>query len=125
MIVEHRRVGRAAGGRRCDVAELPTAIPLRELWDAATHHYSIRLTCRRCGHSRVLHAAALWWLFHRKGWAARFRDVRRRMFCAMCWARRHERLHGPDLDLVRDEPTDTSIPLPSELDWKRELRRRR
>ena len=30
-----------------------------------------------------------------------------------------------DIALVNEEPTDDSLPMPSELDWKRERRRRR
>ena len=105
--------------------DLPTAYPLRDLFDAAVRHGGVRLTCRACRHSAVLDSHALWWLFHRNGWADRFRDVRKRCVCLMCLHRRGEKVRMPDLELVDEPPTDTSLPMPAELDWKRELRRRR
>lgn len=103
----------------------PPLHPLRDLFDAAVRKRSVRLTCRRCRHVQILSAAALWWLFHRKGWKDRFGDVRRRCVCHPCWRRHGEKIRNPDLELVDEPPRDVSLPLPSELDWKRELRRRR
>jgi len=34
-------------------------------------------------------------------------------------------VRNPEFELVDEAPTDTGLPAPSELDWKRELRRRR
>jgi len=110
------------GGR---VADLPTAYPLRDLFDTAVRGRSIKLTCRRCGHVSVLNAHALWWLFHRNGWSDRLADVQKRCTCMICWYRLKEKVRRPSLELVHDEPTETRLPMPSELDWKRELRRRR
>ncbi|HYE29174.1 MAG TPA: hypothetical protein VEA61_13220 [Allosphingosinicella sp.] len=105
--------------------DLPTAYPLRDLFDAAVRGRSVRLTCRRCGHSAILSSHALWWLFHRRGWRDTFDDVRRRSLCLMCLHRRGETVRGPGLELVHEPPTDTGLPMPSELDWQREVRRRR
>ena len=107
------------------MADLPTVLPLRDLFDAAVRHPGVKLTCRRCGHARILSAPGLWWLFNRKGWRDDLRDVQRRYFCLMCWHSGGHRIHFPELELVDEEPTDSSLPLPSPLDWKRELRRRR
>lgn len=105
--------------------DLPTAYPLRDLFDAAVRHRTVKLTCRRCRHSNSFAAAALWWLFHQKGWKDRFVDVRRRCICLHCLHRFGEKVREPHLELVEEEPTDQTLPMPSELDWKRELRRRR
>jgi hypothetical protein len=43
----------------------------------------------------------------------------------MCLHRRGLKVRDPELELVDEAPTDTSLPMPSELDWKREVRRRR
>lgn len=107
------------------MADPPSAYPLRDLFDAAVRGRSIRLTCTRCGHGAVFDSHALWWLFHRRGWLAAFEDVRRRCVCIMCLHRRGEKVRNPRFELVHDEPTDTSLPMPSEIDWKREQRRRR
>ena len=100
-------------------------VPAQDLWDAAAQHSNVRVTCRRCAASKIFHAAALWWLFQCNGWSGRLGDVRRRFYCAVCWARHRQRVYRPELEPVDDAATDTSLPLPSELDWKREARRRR
>ena len=107
------------------VSDLPSAFPLRDLFDVAARGRSVRLTCPKCAHSAVLSSHALWWLFHRKGWVDTFSAVRRRCLCLLCLHRRGEKIRNPELELVDEAPTDTSLPMPSELDWKRELRRRR
>jgi hypothetical protein len=107
------------------MSDLPTAYPLRDLFDVAVRSRSVRLTCARCGHGNVFSSHALWWLFRRKGWVDSLREVRRRCLCIMCLHRRGLKVRDPELEPVDDEPTDTSLPMPSELDWKREVRRRR
>jgi hypothetical protein len=107
------------------MADLPSAYPLRDLFDAAVRGRSVRVTCRLCGRSAVFSSHALWWLFRRKGWRDGFEDVRRRCLCLLCLHRSGRKVRGPELELVSDGPTDTSLPLPPELDWKREVRRRR
>jgi hypothetical protein len=107
------------------VSDIPTAYPLRDLFDVAVRGRAVKLTCTRCGHGTVVSSHALWWLFHKKGWVDTLREVRRRCLCIMCLHRRGVKVRDPDLDLVDEVPTDTSLPMPSELDWKREVRRRR
>ena len=43
----------------------------------------------------------------------------------VCWCRRQRKISNPALELVMEAPTDTSLPMPTELEWKREMRRRR
>lgn len=107
------------------MADLPSAYPLRDLFDAAVRGRSVRLICRACGHRAVLSSHALWWLFERKGWRDAFADVRRRCVCRACLARTCHKVRDPLLELVHDTPSDMSLEMPTELDWKRELRRRR
>lgn len=107
------------------MAKLPSPYPFRDLFDGAVRYSAVKLTCKRCKHAQILRAAALWWLFYRNGWADRFGDVQRRCYCLLCYHRRGEKVHYPALEFVDVEPTDDSLPMPSELDWKREQRRRR
>jgi hypothetical protein len=107
------------------MADLPTAYPLRDLFDVAVRHSAVRMTCLNCGHKAVISSHALWWLFHKKGWQDHFADVRKRCICLMCLHRRGDKVRYPEFEMVDEEPTETSLPMPSELDWKRELRRRR
>ena len=107
------------------MADLPSAYPLRDLFDAAVRGRSVRLTCRACGHKAVLSSHALWWLFERRGWRDAFADVRRRCVCRPCLERHGRKVREPALDLVHEPPTDTSLEMPTEPEWKRELRRRR
>ena len=41
------------------MAELPTAYPLRDLFDAAARGRNVKLTCTACGHVTILSGAAL------------------------------------------------------------------
>lgn len=105
--------------------DLPTAYPLRDLWDAAVRHKTIRLTCPRCRHVATLSASSLWYLFHRKGWRDWFADVRRRCVCLNCLQGRGLKIRNARLELVDDPPTGQLLPEPPEPEWKREMRRRR
>ncbi|HEU0100327.1 MAG TPA: hypothetical protein VFQ67_16330 [Allosphingosinicella sp.] len=107
------------------MSDAPTAYPLRDLFDVAVRGRSIRLTCARCGHATVVSSHALWWHFHRKGWVDTLREVRRRCLCIMCLHRHGLIVRDPVLELTHTPPTDTSLEMPSELDWKREVKRRR
>lgn len=107
------------------MSELPTAYPLRDLFDAAARGRNVRLTCGECGHVAILHGMGLWWLFQKRGWMDAFSDVRRRSICMVCWCRFRRKVRNPALDLVEDPPTDTRLNMPSQLEWKKELRRRR
>jgi len=93
--------------------------PVRDLFDAAAHGYSILLTCRGCRRTRIFHAAAVWHHFRRRNFPDHLRDVPRRFRCRVCDRR------APALELVHESPDDASLPLPTALEWKRELRRRR
>ena len=105
--------------------DLPTVNPFRDLYDAAIRYGAIRLTCRRCRHQTIVSALALWYHYHKKGWADRFREVQRRSICMVCWYERQEKVRMPDMEFGDWEPTDTRFPLPSEFEWKAEQRRRR
>jgi hypothetical protein len=107
------------------MSDLPTAYPLRDLFDAAARGRAIRLTCSKCGHFSIVSSHALWWLFRRKGWVDSLREVRRRCLCIMCLHRHGKKERDPRLELVDEPVTDASLLMPSELDWKREVRRRR
>jgi hypothetical protein len=103
----------------------PPLHPLSDLFDAAVRHKTVKLTCGRCRHANSFSAAALWWLFQRRGWKDEFAAVRRRCVCLHCWRRHGFKIRSPRFELVDEPPLDVSLPLPGELDWKRELRRRR
>ena len=99
--------------------------PIRDLFDAAVRQPSIKLTCRRCGHTATLSAHALWYLFRKKGWQDELRAVQKRCVCTVCFMQGRRKVYGPDLELVDAEPTESRFPMPSEFEWKAELRRRR
>jgi hypothetical protein len=93
--------------------------PIRELFDAAAQGYNLQLKCRGCRRFEVLDAHAVWHLFQRKGWRDLLRDVPARFRCRNCGRK------PPFLELVHEDTTCTDLPMPSEAEWKRELRRRR
>jgi hypothetical protein len=107
------------------VADLPSAYPLRDLFDAAVLTAISSSLCRQYQHLAVFHCHALWWLFQRRGWNDRFGDVTKRCVCTICWYRVGKKVRDPRFELVTDAPTDSRFPMPNELDWKGESRRRR
>ena len=96
-----------------------SANPLRDLFDATAKHYAVKVTCRSCRRQRIFPAAALWWHFKRNAIPDRLRDVPKKFRCRTCGSR------GPSVDLVHEQPNENSLPMPSEMEWKHELRRRR
>ena len=58
------------------------------------------------------------------GWKVR-EEVRRRSVCLHCWRRHGVKIRGARFELTEEAPLDVSLAMPAELDWKRELRRRR
>ena len=102
-----------------------SANPLRTLWDAAVRGYTIKLTCWACRHIVVRHAHALWWHFERKGWNDSFKELQKRCVCRPCLKERNQIIRNPRLELVQEEITEEPLPLPSQEEWKRALRRRR
>ena len=102
-----------------------SAYPLRNLWDAAVRHYSIKLTCRVCGHVRILHGVGLWWLYERRGWPDGFAEVTRRSVCIPCRSERRRVVRNPAFELVHEEITGEPLPLPSVSEWKKALARHR
>ncbi|MCJ8157408.1 hypothetical protein [Sphingomonas sp. LaA6.9] len=96
--------------------------PMKDLFDAAARHKTLRFTCR-CGHSAIFDGHALWWRFEKKGWNDALRLVPFHMRCGKCRALGRPKI-PPRLELT-DLDNDTDLPMPSEEDWKRALRRRR
>lgn len=98
---------------------------VHDLWDVGAHHYNVKFTCRRCGHWRVFHAAALWWLFETRRWNGHLSEVRRRVVCGVCWSVTREKVGRATMEIVDDNPSGDGLPLPSDRDWKAEARKRR
>jgi ribosomal protein L44E len=94
-----------------------------DLWDVGAHHLNLRFTCRRCGHHRVLHAAAVWWWFKGKGLTGHLSRVPQRIVCGVCWTAHRLKVRNPRMELVKDD--HEPLPLPSEKEWKQEAKRRR
>ena len=105
--------------------DLPSAYPLRDLWDASVRHRAVKLTCPKCGHCSSFSGSSLWYLFHLMGWNDRFPDVQKRCICLICLHRQGIKVRYPRLELVDELPTEMRLPEPPEIEWKREMRRRR
>lgn len=96
---------------------------VHDLWDVGAHHANLKVTCSRCGHWKVIHAAALWCLFQKKGWSSHLSEFSTRLCCGVCW-QTHQMKVRPRWEIVEDEAGD-DLPLPSEREWKVEAKRRR
>jgi hypothetical protein len=95
------------------------------LRDVVAHHLNLKLTSRLCGHSRVFHAAAVWWLFRQRGWSEHLSEVRQRFVCGVCWAAHRAKARDPRMEVVEEDHEPPPLPLPPEREWKQESRRRR
>jgi hypothetical protein len=49
----------------------------------------------------------------------------RRSVCLHCWRRHGVKIRGACFELTEEPPLDVILAMPAELDWRRELRRRR
>lgn len=96
-----------------------------DLWDVGAHHYNLKFTCPRCGHWRILHAAALWWLFRKRDWNGHLSNVPRRIVCGVCRSACGETERNPKMEIVSAEESGEPLPLPPEREWKLEAKRRR
>ena len=96
--------------------------PIRDLFDAAVRHNTIKVSCR-CGNVGIFDPHALWWLFERRGWNDRLGDVQRRMRCLQCYAAKRKRT--PAAIELSNENHTRQLPMPDVSEWKRQLRRRR
>lgn len=93
--------------------------------DCALFHRNIRLTCRHCGHARVLSGYALWWLFERKGWDDRLTGIGARFRCDLCWAHHRRNVRNPQAEVTQDGTSGPQPPMPCEREWKRLVSRHR
>ena len=71
--------------------------PIRDLFDAAVRHNTIKVSCR-CGNVGIFDPHALWWLFERRGWNDRLGDVQRRMRCLQCYVAKRKRTRAATAD---------------------------
>ena len=88
------------------------------IFEAARLGWNIKLTCWKCGHVRVLHAAALWFKMSRRGAPDHLIEVKRYAWCVPCLTERNMKIGGPKVELTRDDLTGDPLPLPSERQWK-------
>lgn len=98
--------------------------PIQDLFDAAARHHTIRLDCPRCKRVVIYDGHAVWWLFERKQWPDRLRDVGRHFYCSTCRKRAAERVR-PRVSLSEQDPTSLAMAMPDEREWNRALSRRR
>lgn len=97
---------------------------LRTLEQCALHKRTLRLTCPRCRHVRILDAVPLWWHFQRRGWDDALPAVRQRLHCASCAGRDAASIR-PRLTVGRDPPTGAQLPYPDAATWKKLVSRYR
>lgn len=90
----------------------------------AVYRQNLKLRCPRCRKVVIFSGPQLWWLFQRRRWEDRLRDVADRLYCRTCWGV-DARKHRPGVTVTRDDPTDTSFAWPDEREWKRLVARYR
>lgn len=93
-------------------------------FEAAAWHYSVKVYCGWCGHAAIFDPHALWWHFHQKHWDDDLAGAAKRFDCKVC--RRNFWTEGKGrakISLGSERPTDDSLPLPPEAEWKRAISR--
>ncbi|MFC7499098.1 hypothetical protein ACFQRC_07670 [Enterovirga sp. GCM10030262] len=105
-----------------DESEAPR---ITSIFEAARLGWNVKLTCWKCGHVRILHAASLWLKLSLKGATDDLREVSRYGKCVACLTERNMKIGGPKLELVRDAPTGEQMALPTGRQGKEGLRGRR
>ena len=98
---------------------------VRTITEAALRQLNLKLSCRLCGHIRVLHCAALHFLFERGGWDDRLRALPDRFWCSQCWQRTRAKVKNPDCAFVNEDETGTPLPMPDVRTWSGLTRRYR
>lgn len=98
-----------------------------EIWEAAMMARPIKVQCTvgGCEHSAVFHPAGLWYLFDRRGWQQSFRKAEQRFWCRKCTRAVGWRVKKAVILMTNDQINVTSLPLPSEREWKKFVSRHR
>lgn len=96
---------------------------LRTLEHCALYKRTLRLTCPRCGHVRVIDAVCLWWMFNRRGWDDGLPAAAVRLRCAACKER--GAVTRPLIAVGRDAPTGPALPYPDQATWRKLVSRYR
>ncbi|GGB40065.1 hypothetical protein GCM10011380_31890 [Sphingomonas metalli] len=114
----------ALSARTADAEHDHVGRRLRTLEQCALHKRTLRLTCPRCRHVRILDAVPLWWLFQRRGWDDALPAVIGRLRCSSCGGRGGAAVR-PRLTVGRDPPTGAQFPYPDAASWKKLVSRYR
>lgn len=80
--------------------------PIVSITYAALGKVNLKLTCRRCAYWRVLHCAALVFLFERRGWDDRLPALPDRFWCSRCRLHAMMKVKRPACAFVNEEATD-------------------
>ena len=94
------------------------------LMEAAAWHTSIEVVCR-CGQRASFDPHGLWWWFKQRGWDDDLSRIARRFWCFKCAERLGRRVRPTRINLVRGCEADIELPMPSDREWKRVVKRMR
>lgn len=89
------------------------------LFELAAYHHSLKARCRRCKNEAVFSGAALWWLFQEKRWSDHLSEVAQHLSCDLCGSK------AVSIEVGREPPTITRLPLPDDYSWKKAVARYR
>jgi len=95
------------------------------IFEAARLGWNLKVTCWRCGHVRVLHAAAVWLRLSVRGRPDHVTEVKRYGKCMTCLKERREIITGPKVELVRDKADAEWLPMPNDRQLKDGMKRMR
>lgn len=93
--------------------------PIVSITYAALDRQNLKLTCRGCRYQRVLHCAALWLLFERRGWDDRLSALPPRFWCSRCRLQFMVKVKNPICAFVNEDETGDPLPKSDAREWKR------
>jgi hypothetical protein len=98
-----------------------------QIWEAAAMHRLIKIECAilRCGNVGLFDPHAMWWHFYRRSWSDTFTVAQHRFYCQRCSGVAGFRVKRGTMTCTGTGEPNRSLPMPSELEWKRFLSRHR
>lgn len=92
---------------------------IRTLFDCALYKINLRITCHRCGHSKVIDAPGHWWKCEQRGYDDSIAAFVKRLYCSTCFKKSQSKIRDLRIAQTYDYADGLLLPGPNEYQWKR------
>lgn len=99
--------------------------PIKRLFDCALYKINLRVTCHRCGHSKVIDAPGHWWRCERQGLDDSIAALGKKLYCSSCFQNRQVKVRNLAIAQTNDKADGLLLPGPGEYEWKRIVSKQR